>query len=187
MKTMPKIEEKLKMKDYVTLSISIIAICLSSFGFYFQYFRVNHSLKVSIVSSNLDDWSSSNTVMIIRGVFANYGNRTEIMYLGRAKIPSKTGSVQIGTIGPLVLKPGEASTFEIKDSIAFALDNAGFESTNKDTIYLTPEIEFEAVSSEGYKKTLYTLDTFCYFKPSDNWTPKNLLQNKDFIWKDLLK
>jgi hypothetical protein len=185
-KIMPKTKEKLNTKDYITLSISILAICLTSFGFYFQYFRVNHSLKVS-VSADLDDWSSSKAVMTIHGVFANYGNRTEIMTFGTAKIPSSIGSVQLGTIGPIVLMPGEASTFEIKDSIAFALDNAGFNSINKDTIYLNPEIEFGAVSTEGYKKTLYTLETFCYFKPSDNWTPKNKSQEKNFFWTELLK
>lgn len=91
------------------------------------------------------------------------------------------------SIGPIVLKPGEASSFEMKDSISFALEEVGYKSSDKDTIYLTPQVEFITVSPEGNDKySKYFFDTLSYFEPSDNWSIKGDKQTKT-KWTELLK
>jgi len=184
---MDKSKEKLKGKDFITLGISLIAITLSVSSFYFQYFRENHSLKVS-ASANLEDWASKNTLIIIRGVLINYGNRTEVLYSGKIKFEHRYDNLTLApSIGPIVLKPGEATSFEMKDSISFAVEEVGYKSSNQDSIYLTPQIEFVTVSPNGQDKySKYLFDTYCYFEPSDNWSSVGD-KTKKTKWMELLK
>ena len=184
---MDKPKEKFKGKDYITLGISLIAITLSVTSFYFQYFRENHSLKAS-ATMDLKDWASSNTLITIRGVLINYGNRTEILYSGKIKFEHGYDNLTLSpSIGPIVLKPGEATSFEMKDSISFALEEVGYKGSNEDTIYLTPQLEFVTVSPNGDDKySKYFFNTLIYFKPSDNWSTKSDKPKKT-KWMDLFK
>lgn len=189
---MDKTKERLTRKEYITIGISIAAIAVSITNFYFQYFRENHSLKIS-ARFDLTDWASSKTGITVSGVLVNDGNRPEILYSGRIKFEHGRANVTLSPlIGPIVLKPGEVTSFEMKDTsinaVSFALDEVGFKSADKDTTYLIPEAEFVTVSpNRDDKRTMYFFDTLSYFEPSDNWSIKGDYKQTGTKWVELLR
>lgn len=160
----------LKIKDYTTFIISILAFALSISNFYFVYFRVNHSLKVS-ASADLSDWGSSDGLLIVKGVLLNDGNKTEILYSGQLTIGTEGNYLLLSKIGPYVLKAGEAISFSMTDSITHAVELVGKWNASQDSLFLDANIQFASVSSKGTDFNLnYNLGTFCYYEPSDNFS-----------------
>lgn len=160
---------KFKPIEIISLLIAIAAFIISYISFYYQYLKTEHSLKISAYY-DLNDWSRKNTTILTNGVIANYGNTTEVLYSGQLNIGDSGEYATCSRIDPIVLKPGEAKTFALSDSLNFIVDNLGAWDNKRENATFTVWLDLVVVSPDGDNKHLkYSLGNLQYNDPSENY------------------
>src|SRR5690554_6135952 len=100
-------ETKLKYRDSLTLSISIIAFFMSGYTFLINNFLDQHVLKASVVSIDENQDSLSCNILIV-----NTGKSYETIYSARFIFSNNLnkggGSLSNDKIGPIIIPPKQA-------------------------------------------------------------------------------
>lgn len=156
--------------------LSTVALLLSLLTFYTTYLRVDHSLRLASLPSELSshvglNMDVANCDLPIDLVFINDGNRTETII---EATPVAMGGPRGGTyevqqkISPFALKPGDAiplhQVFHLTD--ANFHDDAAWKNDGTFNIgMLTVKVAISAVASDGYmSKTEVPLGQLRYFE-----------------------
>ena len=100
-------ETKPKFRDYLTLSIAIVAFLMSGYTFIDNNFLHQHVLKASVISINPNKDSLSCTILIV-----NTGKSYETLYSSKFifsdNLNKGGGAVSHESIGPIVVPPKQA-------------------------------------------------------------------------------
>jgi hypothetical protein len=157
-------EPKLRMVDYFTIPFSFIALLISAGAFYIKDIKTIHSLKATAsaaleVAGDRDHTS----FVVINGYVVNTGNRTEILL---SEVPSfwvKKQNPKIEDISnadqkPIVLKPGDATTFKLRDTTLMPAEKAiplfyGTDSSKIESAY-DFYVTFNFLTPKGYPKAI---------------------------------
>jgi hypothetical protein len=98
---------KLSVKDKIAIVASVVALCLSLFGFFRDSVVNQHVLRASVV--NVD---RKNDRLVATILFVNAGKHYETLWKARFiysdDLSKGGGAVSNESIGPIVFKPGEA-------------------------------------------------------------------------------
>lgn len=103
---------KLSIKDKIAIVASVIALCLSLFGFFRDSVLNQHVLRASVVNVDQKDDRLVATIL-----FVNAGKHYETLWKARFiysdDLSKGGGSVSNESFGPVVFKPGEASVLTL--------------------------------------------------------------------------
>ena len=117
-------------KDYITISISIIALTLSLINFYYSQIRINDNLQARIIDV---DMTAQRDTAIIQLAYVNSGNRQAII-LNPFYALADTASFDNGAAGskfenysdfPFILEANEMKIINLKLSLANINLNGG--------------------------------------------------------------
>nr|WP_315182928.1 hypothetical protein [uncultured Albidiferax sp.] len=154
--------------------VSLVALALSLWTFYFTYFHIEHTLQLSVVRAGGDD-SELPVTFDTDILLLNPGNRSATLLSLEVTFGEATGGTWTYDPrlrkGPYVLKPGDALPVNVswmltKDMFENVADWSGaeLERTAKGVMSL----QLSAVSSDGKEiRRKIQIGTFEYYEPSD--------------------
>lgn len=131
-----------KISKRIGLMLSILAFALSLYNFINQHFANQHVLKAAIVSLQ-DDAETLNAKLLL----VNAGKNYETLYSARFLFNGDTYGK--ATLGPFVLKPGEARVEILSEPLptAKSLRESGVLEPNEDKLHIA--VEFLPITHDG--------------------------------------
>jgi len=146
-------ENPMELKDIISISMSMIALLLSSLAIYFSYW--NKSTKALLcLNSRLFDCLGGKTIRELSYTFSNIGNQELYIKdisllrgqspLGNLKHESSYLVIPSNEVNPFVIKPGEIRTFMLSHNVKYGLPSDYDELKNK---YIV--VSLEVISANG--------------------------------------
>ena len=124
------------VKDWIAVSISLVALVLSIVTFYFTNFRIDDNLQARVADTSLDseksDDGADNRLMIARVAFVNAGNRPAVLlsvhYLFADKPDSENGAQGAECQSPkdslpILIPPRDMRILDLRIPIGGLIDN----------------------------------------------------------------
>lgn len=146
-----------KISKRIGLVLSILAFVLSLYNFINQHFANQHVLKAAVISLHEDAETMSAKLLLV-----NTGKNYETLYSARFLFDGDTYGK--ASLGPLVLKPGEARVEILSDPLpsAKSLRDSGILEPNEDKVHIA--VEFLPVTHDGKLEESGTVYGFTEWK-----------------------
>ena len=137
----------MKHKDYLVLTISIVAFLMSGYTFIDNNFLNQHRLKASVI-----DFDSSTDSLIYNILIVNTGKSYETLYSGKfiySKNLDEGGILGNEDIGPIIIPPKQAVIAKLKMAMPNTEDLQSEGITIDNLTYIHVGVLFDVVDKQG--------------------------------------
>ena len=139
---------EMKYKDYLVLTISIVAFLMSGYTFIDNNFLNQHRLKASVI-----DLDSSPDSLIYNILIVNTGKSYETLYSGKfiysKNLNTEGGILGNENIGPIIVPPKQAVIAKLKMAMPNTEDLQNEGITNDNFTYIHVGVLFDVVDKQG--------------------------------------
>jgi hypothetical protein len=140
---------KNKEKDYLTLTISIVAILMSGYTFINDNFLHQHDLKASVVNISLPNSDSLSCTILIVNSGKSYETLYSASFIFSGDLNKGGGRVSHESIGPLVIPPNQAIISKLTTKVPDIRELKQEGTIPGTSMFIHTGIEFNVVDKKG--------------------------------------